>query len=250
MSKLEKKVAVITGGNSGIGLASAKRFKAEGATVIVNARNAQRLAETQVENPDLFDDVFVADVSKVSELARFFAQIGEKYGKIDVLFLNAGVAYFAPIELLDEATYDKQFDINVKGVLFGVQKALPYLNEGASILLTTSVVNQRGMANSNAYAASKAAVRSLAISLSAELIGRGIRVNAISPGPIETPIFSKMGLPDEQLGHMAEGIKSGVPLGRFGTPDEVASAAVYLASSESAYIIGEELVIGGGMGTL
>lgn len=250
MSKLEKKVAVITGGNSGIGLASAKRFKAEGATVIVNARNAQRLAETQAENPDLFDDVFVADVSKVSELERFFAQIGEQYGKIDVLFLNAGVAYFAPIELLDEATYDKQFDINVKGVLFGVQKALPYLNEGASILLTTSVVNQRGMANSNAYAASKAAVRSLAISLSAELIGRGIRVNAISPGPIETPIFSKMGLPEDQLGHMAEGIRAGVPLGRFGTADEVASAAVYLASSESAYIIGEELVIGGGMGTL
>jgi NAD(P)-dependent dehydrogenase (short-subunit alcohol dehydrogenase family) len=250
MSKLASKVAVITGGNSGIGLASAKRFKAEGATVIINARNEKRLAETLAENGDIFDDVFVADVSNVSDLARFFAQIGEKYGKIDVLFLNAGVAYFAPIELLDEATYDKQFDINVKGVLFGVQKALPYLNEGASILLTTSVVNQQGMANSNAYAATKAAVRSLARSLSAELVGRGIRVNAISPGPIETPIFSKMGLPNEQVGQMAEGIKAGVPLGRFGTPDEVASAALYLASAESSFIVGEELVIAGGMGTL
>lgn len=250
MTKLANKVAVITGGNSGIGLASAKLFKAEGAKVIINARSAQRLAETQAAHSDAYDDILVADVSSVSDLEQFFTQIGEKYGKIDVLFLNAGVAYFAPIEVIDEATYDKQFDINVKGVLFGVQKALPYLNEGASILLTTSVANQQGMPNSNAYAATKAAVRSLARTLSAELIGRGIRVNAISPGPIETPIFSKMGLPDEQLSAMAEGIKAGVPAGRFGSSEEVANAALFLASSESSYIVGEELVIAGGMGTL
>ncbi|MCL4154695.1 UNVERIFIED_CONTAM: hypothetical protein GTU68_010240 [Idotea baltica] len=246
MGKLSNKVAVITGGNSGIGLATARLFKAEGATVIINARNAKRLEETRAELGDEFD-IVQADVSKVSELDTFFKTIGEKYGKIDVLFLNAGVAYLMPLEAIDEATYDKQFDTNVKGVFFGVQKALPYLTEGSSILLTTSVVNQKGIPNSNAYAASKSAVRSLAQTLSAELVGRGIRVNAISPGPIETPIFGKMGMNDEQLSQMAEGFAAMVPMGRFGKSEEVAQTALFFASQDSSFILGAEIVVDGGL---
>ena len=246
MGKLSNKVAVITGGNSGIGLATARLFKSEGATVIINARNAQRLKETEAELGNEFD-IIQADVSNVSELDGFYQEIGDKYGKIDVLFLNAGVAYLLPIDSVDEATYDKLFDTNVKGVFFGVQKALPYLAEGSSVLLTTSVVNQKGIANSNAYAATKAAVRSLAQTLSAELVGRGIRVNAISPGPIETPIFGKMGMDDDTLSQMAEGFASMVPLGRFGRAEEVAQTALFFASQDSSFILGAEIVVDGGL---
>lgn len=249
MGKLSNKIAVISGGNSGIGLATARLYKEEGATVIINARNAQRLAETRAEVGDAFD-VIQADFSKVSEIEHFFNAVGEKYGRIDVLFLNAGVAYFSPIEALDEATFDKQFDINVKGVFFGVQKALPFLSEGSSIILTTSVVNQMGMPGSNAYAATKAAVKSLAQTLSAELVGKGIRVNAISPGPVETPIFGKMGLPEAELQQMAQGIVSQVPLGRMGKPEEIARTALFFATEDSSFIIGTEIAVDGGMATL
>ena len=248
MSNLAGKVVVITGGNSGIGLASAHAFKAEGAKVIVNARNEERLQQTLQEHPGAFDDVFVADVTKVDQLAKFYTQIGEKYGQIDLLFLNAGVAYFAPIEAIDEAFFDSQFNVNVKGVLFSVQKALPYLKPGASIQITSSVVNQMGMPNSSVYAATKAAVRSITRTIAAELAERKIRVNSISPGPIETPIFSKMGMAEEQVGEMAGSILSQVPLGRFGKADEVAQAAVFLAENE--YVTGTEVVIDGGMSQL
>lgn len=246
MNRLENKVAVITGGNSGIGLATARLFKAEGAKVIITARNAKRLAETKAELGDEFE-ILQADVANIDELDSFFSQIGEKYGKIDTLFLNAGVALFAPLEALDEATFDKLYNINVKGVFFGVQKALPYLKEGSSVILNTSIANQVGMPNSSAYGATKAAVRSLARTLSGELIGRGIRVNAVSPGPIETPIYGKMGLPEEAVNELAAGIISQVPLGRFGRADEVAQTALFFASDSSSFIVGAELEVDGGM---
>ena len=249
MSKLTNKIAVVTGGNSGIGLASARRFKAEGAKVIINARNAQRLEETKQELGDEFT-IIQADFSKVNEIEAFFKEVGEQHGKIDTLYLNAGIALFMPIEAMTEEVFDQMVSINVKGVFFGVQKALPYLNDGASILLTTSVVNQMGMPNSNIYAATKAAVKSLAKSLSSELLQRNIRVNAISPGPIETPIFAKMGMDDEQMQSMASGIISQIPMGRMGRSEEVAGTALFLASDDSTFIVGAEIEVDGGIATL
>lgn len=248
MQDFQGKTVVITGGNSGIGLATARLFQARGARVITNARNAQRLAETQAEYSNLFDDILVADVTRVDELEQFYQEVGERYGKIDILFLNAGIAYFMPIEAMSEELYDRQFATNVKGVFFGVQKALPYLREGGNVLITTSVVNQIGMPNSNAYAATKAAVKSLTQTLAAELVGRKIRVNAISPGPIETPIYGKMGMSEEQVGEMASGILNQIPVGRFGTSEEVAEAAIFLAGN--AFVTGTEVVVDGGMSQL
>ena len=250
MSKLENKVAVITGGNSGIGLASAKLFKEQGATVIITARNQQRLEETKAAYGEYFDEIYATDVSKVNELETFFNTVGEKHGTIDILFLNAGVALFAPIEEITEEFFDTQFGVNVKGVLFGVQKALPYLKQGSTVLLTTSVVNQIGMPNSAVYAATKGALRTVNKTLAAELLPRGIRVNSVSPGPIETPIFAKMGMEESQLDEMAQGIVSQVPLGRFGQSEEVAKTALFLASDDSSYVVGAELEVDGGMATL
>ncbi|MGB0522015.1 MAG: SDR family oxidoreductase [Flammeovirgaceae bacterium] len=249
MARLENKVAVITGGNSGIGLATAHLFKKEGASVVINARNEQRLAETKAEVGDDFE-VLQLDVSKTSELEQFYKQVGEQHGKIDVLFLNAGIGIFQPVDAWDEATFDHLVNVNVKGVFFGVQKALPYLAEGASVIINTSISNQMGMPASSVYAASKAAVRSLARTLSAELLPRGIRVNAVSPGPIATPIYDKMGMPQEQLDEFANGIKQQVPLGRFGSPEEVAHTILFFASPESSYVVGTELEVDGGMTNL
>ncbi len=250
MAKLQGKTAVITGGNSGIGLATAKLFKEEGATVIVNARNETRLAETRAQFNGTFDNVIKADVGVVSDLESFFAEVGEKHGKIDVLFLNAGIAEFFPLDSIDEASFDRLFNVNVKGVFFGVQKALPYLNDGASIILNSSVVNQMGMPNAHTYAATKAAVRSFARSLSRELIGRGIRVNVVSPGPIETPIFGKMGMSEAQTNEMAQGIVQQIPMARFGKPEEIAKVALFYASEDSSFVVGTELAIDGGMVSL
>jgi len=250
MSKLQNKIAVITGGNSGIGLATAKLFKEQGATVILSARNEKRLEETKRAYGQYFDEIYPADVSKVDELDRFFRTIGEKHGTIDILFLNAGVAFFAPLEEITEDSFNTQFGINVKGVLFGVQKALPYLKEGSSVVITTSVVNQMGMQAAGVYGATKGALRTLNKTLASELLPRGIRVNAIAPGPIETPIFAKTGMEAEQLNEMAQGIVSQVPLGRFGQAEEVARTALFLASDDSSYIVGAELEVDGGMVTL
>jgi len=249
MNKLENKVAVVTGGNSGIGLATAKLYKEQGATVIINARNAERLAQTKAELGNEFE-ILQADVQQISELENFYNQIGEKYGKIDVLFLNAGIANFIPLDLTDEASYDRMMDTNVKGVFFGIQKALPHLAEGASILLTTSVANQKGMAAASVYSATKAAVRSLARTLSTELLPRGIRVNAISPGPIETPIFDKLGMTQEQLDQFASSTAQQIPMGRFGQPEEVAKTALFLATEDSSYIVGAEIEVDGGMANI
>lgn len=249
MGKLENKIAVITGGNSGIGLATAELFKQEGAQVVINARNAKRLAETKEQVGDAFD-VLQLDVSKLDELEQFYSQIAEKHGKIDVLFLNAGIGVFQPVEAWDEATFDRVINVNTKGVFFGIQKAIPHLAEGASVVINTSISNQMGMPASSVYAASKAAIRSFARTLSAELLPKGIRINAVSPGPIATPIYGKMGMPQEQLDEFAAGIQSQVPLGRFGTPEEVAKAILFFASPDSAYVVGTELEVDGGMTSL
>lgn len=250
MSKLAGKVAVITGGTSGIGLATARKLKSEGAQVITNARHAQRQQDTLAQHGDLFDDVFLADVSKVDDLASFFKQVGGKYQKIDTLFLNAGMGTPATIEQVTEEAFDREFNVNVKGVFFSVQKALPYLSEGASIILNTSIANQLGMAGFAVYSATKGAVKTLAKSLSAELLPRKIRVNAVSPGPIETPFFSKTGMTEEQIQETAQAIQSQVPMGRFGKSEEVANYVSFLASDESSYIVGTELEVDGGMATL
>ncbi len=245
MNNFKNKVVVITGGNSGIGLSAARHFKSQGAQVITNARNDKRKEETLAEFSEIFDKVIVADLSDLDQAKQFITSIGDKYNHIDFLYLNAGIARFSPLEQIDEAHFDDQFNLNVKSLLFSVQFALPYLAHGSSILLTSSVVNQIGMLNSSVYAATKAAVKSIAQTLAAELVERGIRVNAISPGPIETPIFSKMDLSEEQLKATAEGILSQVPLKRFGTSDEVASLVLQVAGN--GFINGQELVIDGGM---
>lgn len=250
MSKLQGKIAVITGGNSGIGLATSRIFQKEGATVITNARNEKRAEETKTQHGDLFSDIIVADVSKVSELEKLFHTVGEKYGKIDTLFLNAGLGKPSPIEHVTEEAFDYEFGVNVKGVFFSIQKALPFLVEGSSVILNTSIVNQMGMANFSVYSATKAAVRSLAQSLSAELVDRGIRINAVSPGPIETPFFNKTGMTEDQINETAQHILQSVPMKRFGKPEEVAKYVLFLASEDSSFMIGTEVEVDGGMATL
>lgn len=245
MNQFNDKVVVITGGNSGIGLAAARHFHQQGARIITNARNDSRREETLSTHPHLFSEIIVADLTDLAQTEKFITAAGEKFGKIDVLYLNAGVAHFRPLDQVDEEHFDSQFNLNVRSLLFSVKYALPFLQHGSSVLLTSSVVNQIGMLNSSVYAATKAAVRSIAQTLAAELVERGIRVNAISPGPIETPIFSKMNLPETELQATAEGILSQIPLKRFGTSEEVASLVVQIAGN--GFINGQELVIDGGM---
>ena len=179
-----------------------------------------------------------------------YKKIDETHGKIDVLFLNAGVAVFEPIEMVTEESYDQMMNINLKGLYFNVQKALPLLKEGASIILTTSAADQKGMPNTSVYAATKAAVRSLARTLSAELLEKGIRVNSIAPGPIDTPIFGKLGFPEDQIDGVKEQFASGIPMKRMGTSDEIARTALFLASSESSFVAGIDLAVDGGMTSL
>jgi len=247
MKALEGKVAVITGGSSGIGLATAKLFQQAGAKVAISGRNQKSLDDAAKElGPKTI--TVRSDVSKLHDLDTLFDIVTKKLGHIDVLFANAGIAKFAPVTDTSEAFYDEIFDINVKGVFFTIQKAIPFLNDGASIILNTSVANQSGLPNTSAYAASKAAVRSFARSVAAELAAKGIRVNVVSPGPISTPLYEKLGLPKEAVEAFAANIVSQVPLKRFGTPDEVANTALFLASSASSYITGVELNVDGGLG--
>ena len=249
MKALEGKVAVITGGNSGIGLATAKLFQQAGAKVAISGRNQKSLDDAAKElGPKAI--TVRSDVSILRNLDTLFDTVTKKFGHIDVLFANAGIAKFAPVSDTSEAFYDEIFDINVKGVFFTIQKAIPFLNDAASIILNTSVANQSGLPNTSAYAASKAAVRSFARSIGAELAAKGIRVNVVSPGPISTPMYEKLGLPKEAVEAFAANIVSQVPLKRFGTPDEVANTALFLASSASSYITGVELNVDGGMGQI
>lgn len=246
MSRLAGKVAVVTGGNSGIGLATAKLFHAEGAKVAIAGRDQKTLNEAAkaVGEGTL---AVRTDVAKLSDIDALIAAVGKQFGKIDVLFANAGVAKFAPVEASAEALFDEQFDINVKGLYFTIQKALPLMKDGGSIILNASVAGQKGTAYATVYAATKAAVRSFARTLTTELVGRGIRVNVVSPGPIETPIFGRTGLPQEQIDQFAKELIGTVPMKRFGQPEEVANTVLFLASKESSYISGQEIFVDGGL---
>jgi NAD(P)-dependent dehydrogenase (short-subunit alcohol dehydrogenase family) len=249
MRRLEGKVAVVTGGNSGIGLATAKRFQEEGAKVAISGRNKQTLDEATktIGNGVL---AVQADVANLADVDKLYAEVSKKLGKIDVLFVNAGVAKFAPLADTSENLYDEQFDINIKGAYFTIQKALPLLNDGASIILNTSVADSKGNAGASAYSATKAALRSLARTAAAELVGRGIRVNAVAPGPIVTPIFGRTGLPKETIDQFAKDIVARVPMKRFGQPEEVAAAVAFLASQDASYITGAEINVDGGAGQI
>lgn len=249
MKRLEGKVAVVTGGNSGIGLATAKRLQEEGARVAISGRSKKTLDEAVkiIGNGVL---AVQADVTNLSEVDKLYSEVSKKLGKIDVLFVNAGVAKFAPLAETPESLFDEQFDTNIKGAYFTVQKALPLLNDGAAIILNTSVVDRKGTPNTSAYSATKAALRSLARTAAAELAGRGIRVNSVAPGPIVTPIFGRTGLPKEAVDEFAKEVVAKVPMKRFGQPEEVAGVVAFLASQDASYITGEEINVDGGMGQI
>ena len=249
MKRFEGKVVVVTGGNSGIGLAAAKRLSEEGARVAISGRSKKTLDEA-VKIIGKGGLAVQADVAKLTDIDKFFAEVSRNLGKIDVLFVNAGIAKFVPLAETSESVYDEQFDINVKGAYFTIQKALPFLNDGASIVLNTSVVGNKGSAGASAYAATKAAMRSLVRTSEAELVARGIRVNAVAPGPIVTPIFEKTGLSKEAMDDFAKGVIERIPMKRFGQPEEVAAAVAFLASQEASYITGVELNVDGGYGQI
>lgn len=249
MNRLNGKRALITGGTSGIGLETARQFIAEGARVVVTGSSAASVAEAQrVLGADaLVLQVNAGDVAAQKTLAT---AILEAFGGLDAVFINAGVAEFRPLEAWDEAAFDRSLTINLKGPLFLMQALLPLLSNPSSVVLNTSINAHIGMPNSSVYAASKAGLISLARTLSGELIGRGIRVNAVSPGPITTPLYGKLGLQAADLDQMATAILGQIPAGRFGEASEVASAVVFLASDESRFTVGSELIIDGGMSTL
>jgi NAD(P)-dependent dehydrogenase (short-subunit alcohol dehydrogenase family) len=249
VKRLEGKVAVVTGGNSGIGLATAKRLQEEGARVAIAGRSKKTLDEA-VKTIGNGVVAVQADVAKLADVDKLFAEVSRKLGKIDVLFVNAGVAKFAPLAETSESTFDENFDINIKGAYFTIQKALPLLNDGASIILNTSVADSTGFAGASAYSATKAALRSLARTAAAELVGRGIRVNAVAPGPIVTPIFGRTGLSKEAFDEIAKEMVAMNPMKRFGQPEEVAGAVAFLASQDASYITGVELNVDGGYGQI
>ncbi len=245
MKKLEGKVAVVTGGNSGIGVSTAQSFIEQGAKVAIFGRNqvtVDRAVETLGENA-----IGVAgDVTRLEDLDRLVERTRAAFGKVDILFANAGLGVFAPIELVDEAAFDKQINANVKGVFFTVQKFLPLLNEGSSVVLTASAVHEKGVATGSLYFASKAAVRSLARSLAAELAERRIRVNSLSPGIVRTGFAGKTNVPADDFEGFIGMVKSQAPLQREGTAEEMANAALFLASNDSSYMTASDLVVDGG----
>ncbi len=243
--KLEGKIALVTGGSSGIGLATAQQFVKEGAYVYITGRRQSEL-DKAVKAIGKQVTAVRADASNLSDLDRLFAQIKQEKGKLDVVFANAGGGSLLPLGAITEEHYSQTFDTNVKGVLFTVQKALPLIPEGGSIILNASIVTIKGMPAFSVYSASKAAVRSFARSWTNDLKDRKIRVNVISPGPIETPILDGLGSSDEERKGLKQHLTSLVPLGRLGQPDEIAKTAVFLASSDSSFIAGVELFVDGG----
>ena len=244
MAKLDGKIALITGGTSGIGEATAKLFQAEGATVIVTGANPARTEAARAALPGI--EVIASEAGDPEAARALVDQVKAKHGRIDVLFANAGVAQFAPSSGVDEAFYDRLFDINVKGLYFLLKHAAPVISDGGAILLTGSVAGSNGGDGMSVYGATKAAVRSFARTFANELAPRNIRVNTISPGPIETPIFGKSGLTQAQIDGFIQGATARVPLGRLGHADEVARAALYLAA-DATFTTGGELIVGGGL---
>jgi NAD(P)-dependent dehydrogenase (short-subunit alcohol dehydrogenase family) len=243
--KLEGKVALITGGNGGIGLATAKQFVNEGAYVFITGRREAELAAAKKQIGKNVTAI-QGDVSNLDDLDRLFAQIRKEKGNIDIVFANAGVAKYAPLGAITEDFFDSIFDINVKGVLFTVQKSLPLLRDGGSIILNASIVASKGLSSNSVYSATKAAVRSFARTWTTDLKDRRIRVNAISPGPIDTPGLSELLASSETGEQRKKMISTTVPLGRFGRPEEIAKAVVFLASDDASYITGIELFVDGG----
>ena len=248
MSRLANKFTLITGGTSGIGLATAHRFVEEGAHVAITGTNAARLEAAKAELGDVV--TILADAGDVAAQKAIAAQVQERFGRLDALFVNAGIADFRPLEGWDEAGVDRTLAVNVKGPLFLVQALLPWFSNPASIVLNGSINARLGKPNSIVYAASKAALISMARTLSGELIGRGIRANVVSPGPVATPIYGKLGLSETDLAGMKAHLTGAIPVGRFGEPREIAEAIVHLASDESRYTVGAELIVDGGMSNI
>lgn len=246
MGKLNGKVALVTGGNGGIGYATAKLFAEEGAHVYITGRRKDKVESAAKELGASVTGV-QSDVSNLQDIERLYQQIEKEKGKLDIVFANAGIAEFAPFGQIDEAHFDRHFNGNVKGLLFSVQRALPLLPDGASIVLNGSIVGSKGLGNNSVYAATKAAVRSFARNWTTDLKQRKIRVNVVSPGPIDTPGLNSL-LGDSDTGaKRREGYASAVPLGRLGHADEIARAVLFLASDDSSYVTGIELFVDGGI---
>ncbi|MEQ9305508.1 MAG: glucose 1-dehydrogenase [Marinoscillum sp.] len=245
MKKLEGKVALITGANSGIGLATAKLFVAQGAQVVITGRRQEALDEAEREIGSGVKTI-LADAADITRAKSVVAQVVESFGKIDILFINAGIAHFSPISDITLEHFDQHFNTNVKGPFFLIKEALPFLNDGGVIISNTSIVAQKGFEGSGVYSASKAALRSLTRVLASELKSRGIRVVSVAPGPVATPIYDKMGMPEEAIKAMGEGFAQQVPLGRFGTPEELAQTVLFLAS-DASFINGVNLEVDGGL---
>ncbi|MEM7024729.1 MAG: SDR family oxidoreductase [Pseudomonadota bacterium] len=242
---LEGKSALITGGTSGMGLATAQRFVAEGAKVTVTGGSQESVAVAKAELGETAQ-IIRSDGANAEDITGLLAEIRAHYGTLDVLFLNAGIARFAPVAATEIAEFDRQIALNCRGVWLGLQAAIPMLSDGASVIVTTSIANRSGAPNAGAYAASKAAAAQIVRTAAKELAGRAIRVNALSPGPIDTPIIDKLGLPPEQLEGLRGQIASSVALGRFGRPEEIAATALFLASDEASFITGQEIIVDGG----
>jgi NAD(P)-dependent dehydrogenase (short-subunit alcohol dehydrogenase family) len=246
MNRFDGKIVVITGGSSGIGLAAAQQFETEGARVVVAGRDARTLeAAAKLLGKEAL--TVKADVSKTPDLDNLFDTVRERYGKIDVVFVNAGGARVASVADTTEDLFDEISDTNFRGAYFTAQKAVPHLNDGGAIIFTSSYFDEFGMAGTSVVAATKAAVRSLTRTFASELLPRGIRVNAISPGVIDTPIFGKLGVPKEVVEGIGKSLRDKIPFKRFGSPEEIATAVAFLASSDASYITGIELAVDGGL---
>jgi NAD(P)-dependent dehydrogenase (short-subunit alcohol dehydrogenase family) len=246
MSTLKNKIALITGGTSGIGYATAENFLKEGATVIITGRYQKSIDEAVAKLGNNAKGI-VSDAAKMSDVFQLAEKVKKITAKIDVLFVNAGYGKFAPIEVVDETHFDEQFDVLVKGTFFTIQQLTPMINTGGKVILNTSVVTEKGMPGASVYSAAKAAVQSLSKTLASELIAKDIRLNAVSPGPIQTGFFDKTGMNQEQIQGFAANVLAMVPMKRFGQASEVAKVVTFLASDDSSYLLGTEIYVDGGM---